>query len=181
MPERRYLTLEYPPKIRTGDSDVVRLTLEVDDQGNIVPTAEIEGHVVNGQVVEIPNLYETHNVIAEARFDIAGLEVKPSELISAPLSQGSAATFFWSIRPNEAGVYRGTIWLFLRFVDKSSGEETQKMVSTQIVEIESASFLGLSANLARSTGMVGSIIGTIIGFPFFEDILKFLLKKRLNK
>jgi hypothetical protein len=181
MPERRYLTLEYPPKIRTGDSDVVRLTLEVDDQGNIVPTAEIEGHVVNGQVVEIPNLYETHNVIAEARFDIAGLEVKPSELISAPLSQGSAATFFWSIRPNEAGVYRGTIWLFLRFVDKTSGEETQKMVSTQIVEIESASFLGLSANLARSTGMVGSIIGTIIGFPFFEDILKFLLKKRLNK
>ena len=55
------------------------------------------------------------------------------------------------------------------------------MVSTQIVEIESASFLGLSANLARSTGMVGSIIGTIIGFPFFEDILKFLLKKRPNK
>src|SRR5512141_3105383 len=35
MPERRRLTLEVPPEIRAGDSDVVRLTLEVDDLGNI--------------------------------------------------------------------------------------------------------------------------------------------------
>ncbi len=178
MPERRYLTLEFPPRIHTGDSDVVRLTLEVDDKGNIVPTAEVAGNVVSGQVIEIPNLYETHHVIAEARFDIAGLEVRPAELISAPLAQGTSATFFWSIRPTEVGVYRGTIWLYLRFVDKASGEESQKMVSAQIVEIEATNFLGLSANLARSTGVVGSIIGTIIGFPFFEDILKFLLRKR---
>jgi len=56
MPERRYLTLEFPPKIRAGDSDVVRLTLEVDDKGNIVPTAEIEGNVVKGQAIEIQSL-----------------------------------------------------------------------------------------------------------------------------
>ena len=80
MPERRYLTLEFPPKIRAGDSDIVRLTLEVDDKGNIVPTAEIEGNVVKGQVIEIPNLYETHHVIAEARFDIAGVEVRPTRI-----------------------------------------------------------------------------------------------------
>jgi hypothetical protein len=75
-------------------------------------------------------------------------------------------------------VYRGTIWFYLRFVDKSSGEESQKTVSAQIVEIEAVNFLGLPTNLARSTGVIGSIVGTIIGFPFFEDILKFLLKKR---
>ncbi|HJS18957.1 MAG TPA: hypothetical protein VJ785_09410 [Anaerolineales bacterium] len=177
MPERRYLTLEYPPKIRAGDSDVIRLVLEVDDLGNIIPTAEIEGNVVSGEVIEFPNLYDTHHVIAEARFDIAGAEVRPSELISAPISQGQSAVFYWSIRPDEVGVYRGTVWLYLRFVDKVSGEESRTTVSAQIVEIEAANFLGLSANLARVTGMIGSMIGAALSFPFFSDLAKLLLKR----
>jgi hypothetical protein len=181
MPERRYLTLEFPPKVRAGDSDVVRLTLEVDDKGNILPTAEVAGNTVQGQVVEIPNLYETHHVIAEARFDIAGVEVRPSELISEPITQGTSATFYWSVRPTEVGKYRGTIWLYLRFVDKSTGEESRNTVAAQIVDIEATNFLGLSANLARSTGVVGSVVGTIIGFPFLEEILKFLLGKLSKK
>jgi hypothetical protein len=181
LPERRFLALEFPPKIRAGDSDIIRLTLEVDDQGNIVPTAETEGNVVTGEVIEIPNLYETHHVIAEARFDIAGVEVRPAEIISEPISEGQTAVFYWSVRPQEVGVYRGTIWLYMRFVDKSSGEESQKTVSAQSVEIEATNFLGLPANVARSTGVVGSVLGTILGLPFFEDIVKFFLRNRLKK
>jgi hypothetical protein len=181
MPEKRYLKLEFPPRIRVGDSDIIRLTLEVDDKGNIVPTAEVEGNTVTGGVIEIPNLYETHHVIAEARFDVAGLEIRPTELISMPISQGQTAVFYWSIRAVEVGTYRGTIWLYLRFVDKASGEETTKTVSAQIVEVNAVNFLGLPVNLARSTGVVGSIIGTIIGFPFFEDIVKFFFRKRSNR
>jgi hypothetical protein len=180
MPERRYLKLEFPPKVRAGDSDVVRLTLEVDDKGNIVPTAEVEGNVVQGEVIEIPNLYETHHVVAEARFDIAGVEVRPGELISEPISQGQTAVFYWSIRPTETGIYRGTIWVYLRFMDKVSGEESQKTVSAQLVEIEAVNFLGLPVNVARSTGVIGSLVGTILGFPFFEDIIKLLFRKRLK-
>ena len=180
LPERRFLTLEFPPKIRAGDSDIIRLTLEVDDKGNIVPTAEIEGNVVTGEVIEIPNLYETHYVVAEARFDIAGVEVRPTELISAPITQGQTAVFYWSVRPNEVGVYRGTVWLYLRFVDKSNGEESQKTVSAQLLEIEAVNLLGLPANLARASGLVGSLVGTVLGFPFFEDIFKFVLS-RLKK
>jgi hypothetical protein len=180
MPERRYLKLEFPPKVRAGDSDVVRMTLEIDDNGNIVPTAEVEGNIVKGEVIEIPNLYETHRVIAEARFDIAGMEVRPSELVSEPISQGQTAVFYWSVRPTETGIYRGTIWVYLRFVDKVSGEESQKTVSAQLVEIEAVNFLGLPVNVARSTGVIGSLVGTLIGFPFFEDIIKLLFRKRLK-
>lgn len=178
MLERRYLKLEFPPKIRVGDSDIIRLTLEVDDKGNIIPTAEVEGNVVTGNVIEIPNLYETHYVIAEARFDIVGIEVRPTELISMPISQGQTAVFFWSVRASDVGTYRGTIWLYLRFTDKVSGAESRKTVSAQVVELDVVNFLGLSVNLARSTGVIGSIIGSIIGFPFFEDIVKFFFKKR---
>jgi hypothetical protein len=180
LPERRRLTLEFPPEIRAGDSDVVRLTLEVDDLGNITPTAEIGGNVVTGEVVEIPNLYESHHVVAEARFDVAGMEVRPAELVSEPLAPGNSATFFWSIRPQEAGLYRGTVWLYLRFVDKQNGDESRKTVSAQIVEIEAVNMLGISGRVARATGSIGSIVGAIIGFPFFEDILKFIFKRRIR-
>ena len=178
LPERRRLTLEFPPRMRVGDSELVRLTLEVNDLGNVTPTAQIGGNVITGEVVEIPNLYESHNIIAETRFDIAGMEIRPTDLVSEPLSPGASVTFYWSIRPPDVGVYHGTIWLHLRFVDKSSGAESRKAVSAQILEIEAVNLLGLSGNLARTTGIVGSIVGTVIGFPFLEDILKFIFKKR---
>lgn len=178
LPERRRLTLEFPARIRAGDSDLVRLTLEVDDLGNITPTAQVGGNVISGEVVEIPNLYESHHVVAEARFDLAGMEIRPVDLISEPLAQGNTVTFYWSIRPQEAGVYRGTVWLYLRFVDKQTGEESRKTVSAQIVEIEAVNLLGLSGTFARTTGVVGSVLGTIIGFPFLEDIIKLVYRRK---
>jgi len=178
LPERRRLTLEFPPQMRAGDSDWVRLTLEVDDLGGITPTAEIGGNVVSGEVIEIQNLYETHHVIAEARFDIAGMEMTPADVASQPLAQGQSVTFYWSIRPPETGIYRGTVWLYLRFVDKQNGEESQKAVSAQLLEIEAVNLLGLSGSFARTTGVIGSVVGTVIGFPFLEDIVKFLIKRR---
>jgi len=179
--ESRRLILEFPPTVRAGDSDIVRLTLEVDDLGNITPTAQFEGNVVTGEVIQIPDLYESHHVIAESRFDIAGVEIRPTDLINVPLAQGQAATFLWSIRPPDVGIYRGTIWLYLRLVDKLNGEESRLTVSAQIVEIKAVNLVGLSGSLARTTGFIGSIVGTVIGFPFLEDIVKFLFRKRNQK
>ena len=181
IPERRYLALEYPPRIRAGDSDIVRLTLNMDDAGNITPTAVIEGNVVTGEVIEIPNLYETHHVVVEASFDIAGVQVSPPDLSSQTLSPGQSVMFFWSIRPAEVGTYRGTVWLFLRFVDKVSGEESRKAVSAQLVEIEAVNLFGVPARVVRTVGGVGSVVGAVVGFPFFEDIVTFLFKKRKKR
>ena len=181
IPERRLLTVEYPPQIRAGDSDRVRLTLEVDKQGNLTPTAIVDGNVVNGEVIEIPNLYETHHVVVEAKFDIAGLEVSPPGLSSQTLEPGQTVTFFWSVRPTDVGLYRGTIWLYLRFRDKVSGEESQKTVAAQGVDIEAVNLVGLPANVARTLGIAGSVVGTIVGFPFFEDIVKVLFLRRKQR
>jgi hypothetical protein len=51
-------------------------------------------------------------------------------------------------------------------------------VSAQIVEIEAVDFFGLSVNVARTSGVVGSVVGGIVGFPFLEDIIKFLFKRK---
>jgi hypothetical protein len=181
IPETRRLTLEYPPRIRAGDSDVLRLTLEVDETGSITPTAVVEGNVVSGERIEIPNLYETHHVIAEARFDVAGLDVSPPDLSSQTLAPRQTVRFFWSIHPDEVGTYRGTVWLHLRFVDKVSGEESQTAVSAQIVEIEAVNLFGIPANVVRVAGGAGSVIGSILGFPFLEDAVKFVFKRRRRR
>ena len=181
IPEMRRLTLEFPPRIRAGDSDIIRLTLEVDAQGNITPTAVINGNVVTGDVIEIPNLYETHHVVVEARMDMAGMQISPSDLTSQTLLPGQSIRFFWSIRPDAVGVYRGTVWLFLRFVDKVSGEASRKAVSAQMVEIEAVNLFGVPARVVRTVGGVGSVVGAVVGFPFFEDIVKFLFKKRKQR
>jgi hypothetical protein len=179
IPESRRLTLEFPSKMRAGvEGDVVRLTLEVDNLGNIIPTAEIAGNKVMGETIEIPDLYETHNVTAEARLDMAGMLIQPPDAIYEPLKRGQSATFYWSIRPEDAGKYRGTVWLHLNFSDKSTGEQSRIAVSAQIIEIEAVDFFGLSANFARTSGVIGSIVGGVVGFPFIEDIFKFLFKRR---
>jgi hypothetical protein len=179
IPETRRLTLEYPPKMRAGvESNIIRLTLEVDDLGNVTPTAQFEGNVITGETVEIPNLYETHTILVEAQLDLVGMQVSPPGATFEVLQPGKSATFYWSIRPEDAGTYRGTVWLHLNFRDKLSGEESRIAVSAQVVEIEAVDFFGLSVNVARTSGVVGSIIGGVVGLPFLEDIVKFLIKKR---
>lgn len=177
LPELRRLTLEYPASIKAGaESDIVRLTLEVDELGNVTPTAQFEGNVVDGEVIEIPNLYATHNVTVEAIYEVAGLEVKPSGATFQPLRQGERVTFYWSIRAQDVGMYRGTIWLYLNFEDRSSGEKSRVPVSAQIVEVEAVDFFGFSTNFVRTSGVVGSALGTIVGFPFFKEMVMFLFR-----
>ena len=183
--ESRRLTLEFPPVMRTGDSSRIRLQLEVDDQGNITPTAIVEGNVVTGETVEIPSLYETHNVVAEARLDMAGMEVQPPGTISEPLLPGQSVTFYWSVRPENSGKYEGTAWLHLRFIpkDSSSGEpESRIAVSVQFLEIQANSFLGfLNGGTARGIGTLGSLVGSVLGFPFADDLIKWFWGKFWRK
>jgi hypothetical protein len=39
-------------------------------------------------------------------------------------------------------------------------------------------FFGLSVNVVRTSGVIGSIVGGVLGFPFLEQILRFLFAKR---
>ena len=164
--------------MRTGDSARIRMQLEVDDRGNITPTAIVGGNVVTGEVIEIPNLYETHLVVAEARLDMAGMEVQPPGVISESLTPGQSVTFYWSVRPEDSGKYEGTAWLYLRFIPMTSlnGEQESRItVSVQFLEIEAKSFLGfLNGGVARGVGALGSLIGSVLGFPFVDDFMKWI-------
>ncbi len=177
IPEMRMLTLEFPPKIRAGDADVVKLILAVDDNGNLTPTVSVEGNQVQGQVLSIPNLYDSHNILAEARLDMAGVDVRPPDTVSETLLPGQKVTFYWSVLPAEVGRFKGTVWFYLHFIPKGSGLESRQALSAQPIEIEATSFLGLRANPARWLGIAGTFISSVLGFPFLEAVIKWFLKR----
>jgi hypothetical protein len=142
-----------------GEPAVVRLALQVENPGN----ATIDG---------VPEFYSTHKVVAEARFDIPEMNVRPSELISAPIEQGETAVFYWTLHPNEAGRYPGTIWLYLRTVDRQTGQERRETVSAQLIEMESVQFLGLAINQVRMLGLAGFVLGFFLSMPLFGALLR---------
>ena len=176
--EARHLSLEWPPTIRVGDSDVIRLTLEVDAQGRLTPTAQIEGHETHGETVFIPNLYDTHNVLAEARMDMAGVQVTPDGDVSEPLLPGQSVTFFWSVRPQDVGTYRGTIWVHLRFIPHDGSPESRRPLTAQLVEIQAVDFLGLGGIAARLVGGLGTLVGSVLGL---DNLIPWVWKRLRKK
>lgn len=147
--EQRLLSLDWPQKIRLGDSDVIHLSLEMDPNGTLTPTAQYAGHTIEGAPIQIPNLYDTHNLVAEARLDLADAAVSPQGVISEPLRPGQTLHYYWSVSPNQLGTKRGTLWLYLNLVPKAGGETERLPLISKPIEIESVSVLGLPADLAR--------------------------------
>lgn len=180
VPEKRVLSLEYPAVIRVGDTDRVILTLEMDEQGRLTPTAQVGGSIIQGEVIETPNVYDTHNLMAEARLDMAGMQAQPSETVSETMLPGQKVVFFWSIRPQEVGKYQGTVWFYLRFIPKDGSPDSRRALSAQLIEIEAVSLFGLKAGPARWLGMFGMVVGAVLGFPLIEDALKWMIL-RLRK
>jgi hypothetical protein len=179
--ESRMLTVEFPPQIRAGDSDIIRLTLEVDERGSLTATAETAGNVTQGEIIHIPNIYDTHNVVAEARFDMAGVQINPPGSISESLRPGEKLNFYWSVRAEDVGIYRGTLWFYLRFVPLEGGPEQRQALSAQKIEIEAVNFLGLKAQPARWLGAFGAVISTVLGMPFLEETFKWLWRRTRSR
>ena len=152
LPEARTIRLEFSPVMRAGDSQIVELNLTAD--GEATDTS----------------LYEEYRVIAEARLELPFANVRPADIVSTALGQGGAATFYWEVTPREQGVSRGTAWLYLRLIPKAGGPagETRGAVSAQLVAIRSTSVLGRTGSQARAMGVVGSLVGLWLGFPFLR-------------
>jgi hypothetical protein len=182
IPEARLLFLEWPPTIRVGDSRRIHLSLQVDAEGRLTPTVSEAGNLSRGEPVQIPNLYATHNVVVEARFDITGVQVSPDGEVMEPMQPGQKVDFYWSVKPQDVGTYQGTIWLHLHFIPLESGlqggADSRIALTAQPVEIQAINFLGLGGTPARILGGVGALLGSVLGLDNIVSWLWGLLKKR---
>jgi hypothetical protein len=170
--EIRRLTIQWPKMVRVGDADLVHLTYAVDQNGNLSPVAGAGKSPIGEQIIEIPYLYESNNLVLEVRLDMAGLQVTPQATISEPLRPGQTLSFSWSISPVQASVYRGNLWVYLNIVPKGGGDIDRRALVAYRMEIEARSILGLPVNVARWGGAAGSVLGLVLCLPFLEEFLR---------
>jgi len=177
VPEQRLLIVEHPLRIRTGDGDILRLSLEIDEEGRLTPTAQTSGNRILSEPVEIPNVYDTHQVYVEARLDLAGMQTSPEGVLREQLQPGRPATFLWSLRPTEVGDYQGTLWAHLVFAPRDGGLEERSVLSAQTIEIQAVNLLGLGGPAARLLGGAGALLGSFLGLDTLLPLFKKLRRK----
>ncbi len=164
VPEERLLTLEWPAVLRQGDENrFVQLTLAVAENGAVTPTLSAAGDETSQEPVLIPNVYDTHNVMAEARLDIAGLAVAPDDLTSLSLRPGETVLFRWNVHAAQIGTYRGTVWLYLRYLPLDGGSESRDALKAMDIDIRTVNFLGIGGPAARLMGVMGMITCGLFG------------------
>lgn len=172
--EARAVELEWPVSMRQGNSDLIRLALVTRAEDYFTPTAEIPGSQTSGTPIEIPNLYDTHTVTAIARLDAAGFEVDRPGDWTQELLPGEPLRWQWTIRAKEAGRQVAVITLRLRFEPKAGGAAREREIYNRTLMVNADTVLGLSGPAAQVLGGVGSLIGTVLGFPFLDKILAVL-------
>lgn len=177
--EHRQIELEWPETIREKDSDLITLTIAMDEQVQATATL-LAPQQSGGTPVDIPNIYDTHNIVAVARLDMAGIEASRED-IREPLLAGQPVTFLWSIRANEAGTYRGVVWLRLELVPKAGGPIDEVVLLARPIEVKAVTVFGLPGSTARILGGVGVLLSTVIGYPIIQDWIKAWLKRRKGK
>jgi len=177
-PESRAVEIDYPLTLRVGDSEVIRLALVIADDGTyLTPTAESGGRVARGAPAEIPNLYNTHTITATARLDSVGLTIDRPGDWEQPLLPGDNVVWRWTIAADEAGRQKANVIIRLRFIPKEGGDIRERELWARTLTIESTTVFGLPGPLATAFGAVGSVLGTVLGFPFADKLYAWLWSK----
>lgn len=169
--EARAVEVEWPVTVHAGNSDLIRLALVTRPDGYLTPTAEIPGSQTSGTPVEIPDLYATHTVTAIARLDAAGFAIDRPGDWAQELVPGEPLRWQWTIQAKEAGQQVAVLTLRLRFEPKAGGAAREREIYNRAVTISTNTVLGLSGPAAQLLGGAGSVIGTVLGFPFLDKIL----------
>jgi hypothetical protein len=145
----RLLVLEWPPVMRLGDLEQVRLQFGLAGPAAAsLPAAAPPGGL--------------YSVLAEARLELPGLPHSPPGEISQALTLGRPLSFTWNLLPQETGEAAGTLWLHLRFTSASGEPELRQVLTAQRIQVRAIDFLGLSGPWARALGSAGLVLGAVL-------------------
>ena len=96
-----------------------------------------------------------YNLVLQSHLDLPGISRTPTGEVSQVMSSDQPVVFIWYLRPSAPGVFRGKVWLHLRFVPRAPGQEQRILLAAQQVDIEVTTLLGMSGSQARLFGSLG--------------------------
>lgn len=170
--QEQVIEVEWPPDMRLGDSDIVRLTL--------VPTAdgyeaipEFPDTEMLTQSVSIP-IREGYGLWGLARLDGPGFEIAPDAEQEQAILSEQPTTWQWTIAAQRAGQHRLALRLTLRWVppEGSRAPTIENTVYTKGLTVQVAAFLGLTHREATMSGMVGLALGSTLTLPLLAYVVR---------
>ncbi len=170
--EERMLEVEWPPRMRLGDSDTLRLSLLPSQEGYVV-SAEFEEHAVQNSAVTVARL-AGYSLWASARVDAAGFLLSPVGDQLRDLPAGSPVTWRWTLTPRSAGRQRVSLVLLLRWIplDAQPGPVREREVYSRSLTVDVSSFLGLTVQQAAVAGFAGLGLGGAFSIPLAAFLLR---------
>jgi hypothetical protein len=157
--EARLVELEWPPRLRFGDSDVVRLALIPSGEGYTLTTEFPEHQTITQTVtVQRPGGYDLYAV---ARLDGVRFNLSPIGDQERYLPPNEVVTWRWSLTPRAPGQQRLSLALLLRWKPSpgTAGMVSESEAFTKSLDISVTSFFGLTRGQAMTTGLAGLILG----------------------
>jgi hypothetical protein len=161
---RKYLVeLEYPEKMRMGDSDVIVVSLFNTESGYTIE-AEFEDHTLTTEKLTVEQL-PSYRTFVTGELAGAGFEIQPGGEQSLEITQGNSVIWRWSVSPNSTGRQRLSLLITLLWKpeDSIAGSEKEQQLFSRGIEIKVNSFLGLERSKALAGGVIGLIFGSGLG------------------
>ncbi len=158
--EGRLVELEWPARMRLGDSDVVRLSLAPSEEGYTL-TTEFQEHTTITQTLQVQR-QAGYELYAAARLDSAGFAVAPEAEQERFLTSGETITWYWSLQPRQPGQQRLSVLLLLRWKPLAgTAYRPREMVGyARALDIQVTSFFGLTRGQAMTGGLLGFLFGS---------------------
>jgi hypothetical protein len=162
----RQVILEWPESMRIGDSKEIIMIFE--------PGGE-EG-IESSPGIRLSNIYDHYNLMAEGRFEVAGVEVEPANPVRKSLLAGQGIECEWKISAEKTGLYPGTVWLSLRFLPLDGKAPTQSPIFVTSINLKLTSLWGISGPIARLLGGLAIIFGILANI----DVMIVWMRKKLS-
>ncbi len=133
----REIFTSIPSKVRVGETDEIRfefISTEKNDASNAQDTSD-----------------ETY--LLETRLEMPGMEVvNPADSVIQPVIMGHTLHYTWQIRPGRAGIYSGTLWVYLLVMPEGSTEPDRRPVLALPIKLEAVSIPIFNAKVLRVLG-----------------------------
>ena len=161
--EGRLVEMEWPGRLRLGDSDVVRLALVPSQDGYDVQ-AEFPDHTLATQSVPVerPQGYQLY---AAGILDGVSFDISPAGEQEHLLPLGQTVTWRWTVRarsPGEQGL-SVALWLRWRPAPGVDAQPREALAFSQAMRVQVSSVLGMTPAQASTTGVFSLLFGGSLG------------------
>ncbi|MFW6096424.1 MAG: phosphotransferase [Chloroflexota bacterium] len=162
--------VEWPGRMRLGESDVVRLALLPVDDGYVV-SAEFPEHETITETVALEQL-AGYDVIATARLDGVGFSLAPRGDQPQNWQPERQLTWRWTISPRRSGQQRLSLALTIHWRPEAGRSLPSRQLTTfsRALDVEVVGPLGLSNRQMLALALVAGVLALAAGFPLLRRL-----------